>query len=155
MATKLVNGVAVEMSDAEVAALEASRVPSLADARAAAVKTIDTDADAIYRAVLGERAEEYRIAEEEARAFAMASYAGPPPASVAAWASAKGWTAQAACDDIMATADAWRSANASIRTARLAHKVRAGTAVDVAAVTTVLTSWAATLAAIRAGLGLG
>jgi hypothetical protein len=149
----------VEDPQAEVLALVPVPAPSLAaqlaTASAALVKQIDADTDALYAAVIGNRAAEYTVAEAEATAFADGGYtADPAPASVASWATAKGWTAQAAADDIIATATAWRTAQAAIRANRLLRKEQARTAADLAALTTTRAQWAGFVAAVRAQLGV-
>lgn len=126
----------------------------LAEAKAAAVLKIDADADAIYGAVQGNRIEEYRTSEVEGSAFKAANYAGTVPPSVSSWATVKGWTAQQACDDILATAAAWRGAQAAIRAARLTRKEQAKNASDLAGVTNALAAWGAFRAAVRTQLGL-
>lgn len=140
--------------DAETGATSRPPIP-LATASAALVKQIDEDTDALYAAVIGNRAAEYTAAETEATAFADGGYtADPAPASVASWATAKGWTAQAAADDIIATATAWRTAQAAIRAARLLRKEQARTAADLAALATTRAQWAGFVAAVRAQLGV-
>lgn len=119
------------------------------------MQKIDADTDALYAAVIGNRAAEYTVAEAEATAFADGGYtADPAPASVASWATAKGWTAQAAADDIIATASAWRTAQAAIRANRLLRKEQARTAADLAALATTRAQWAGFVAAIREKLGV-
>ena len=133
----------------------AAHAAQLATASAALVKQIDEDTDALYAAVIGNRAAEYTAAETEATVFADGGYtADPAPASVASWATAKGWTAQAAADDIIATATAWRTAQAAIRAARLLRKEQARTAADLAALATTRAQWAGFVAAIREQLGV-
>ncbi len=122
--------------------------------RAALIARIDADADAIYGAVLGNRAQEYTLAESEALAYQAAGYAGAAPASVQAWADAKAATAQWAADDILATAAAWRGAQAAIRANRLLRKEQARTSADSEAVAQVAAQWAGFIAAVRAQLGL-
>lgn len=97
----------------------------LAEAKASAHTSIDAAAGQIVRDVVGDRAEEYRQAEDEAKAWAAAQYAGNAPPSVASWAVASGLTPQAACDSILAQAAAWRGALQAIRAARLQLKALA------------------------------
>lgn len=154
---KMVNGVEVAMSAPEEAAFIAQRTadqPTLASRTAAALLRIDADVDAIYVATLSNRAEEYSLAETEAKAFISAGYTGTAPASVSSWATAKAWTTRQAADDIAATAAAWRNAQSAIRAARLARKEQARTAADAAALATVLAAWAGFVAAVRTQLGL-
>ena len=96
----------------------AAQAAQLATASADLVLQIDADTDAIYQQVIGNRAAEYTVAEAEALAYADAGYTGTVPASVASWATAKGWAAQAAADDIIATATAWRTNSATSRSSR-------------------------------------
>lgn len=126
----------------------------IASAKSAFIVQVDTDVDALIRAVIGERASEYERAEKEAAAFAAGGYIGTAPGSVSAWAVAKGWTSQAAADDIIATATAWRTAQAAIRANRLLRKEGARNAVDAAALATVKAQWAGFLTVIRGQLGL-
>lgn len=126
----------------------------LAAAIAATVQKIDADTDALYAAVTGNRATEYVDAEAGAVAFAAANYQGSVPDGVSSWANAKGWSAQQAADDIIATASAWRTAQAAIRAARLLRKERARTAADLAALATTRAQWAGFVAAIREQLGV-
>ena len=79
------------------------------------------------------RVVEYQVAESDALAFKAAGYAGPVPASVSVWATAKGWTAQQAADDILAAAQLWRQALIGLRQARLAGKEGVRQAADDAA----------------------
>lgn len=118
---------------------------------AALVSFIDTDVDAIYAAVQGNRGPEYALAEAEATAFKAGGYVAPAPSSVASWATAKGESAQWAADNILATAAAWRYAMGVIRNQRLAHKELARTSNDLNA---VKTSWQAFANGIRSQLGI-
>ena len=113
---------------------------------------IDGDTDAIYGAVLGSRAQEYTLAEQEAAAYTAAGHTGTVPSSVQAWATAKGWAAHTAADDILATATAWRGAQAAIRAQRLAAKEAVRNADDLAEVTAALAAWGAFATYIRGQL---
>ena len=132
-----------------IAAAEAARV--LAAARAALIRQIDADTDAIYRAVQGDRAMEYLQAEQEARQFKKDGYTGDVPDSVASWASAKGETATWATDDILTTARGWRQAQSAIRATRLTCKEQARAATDLAP---VVAQWAGFLMTVKAALGV-
>lgn len=67
-------------------------------------------------------AAEYEQAERDATAFKAAGYAGAVPGSVSVWATAKGWTARQAADDILAAAAMLRAKLLQIRAVRLAGK---------------------------------
>lgn len=135
-----------------VAALDLAAI--LASTITAATIQIDADTDSIYGAVLGNRAQEYIEAEAGAKEYVAAGYTGTVPACVQCWATAKGWTATQAADDILATATAWRSAQVQIRAQRLAAKEAVRTATNTAGVATTLTTWAGFVATIRSQLGL-
>lgn len=128
--------------------------PSFADVRAAAIRTIDADVDAIYAAVIGNRQAEYDLAEKDAQAYKAAGYTGTVPASVQAWADAKKQTAKWAADDILATSANWRTLQADIRAYRLGRKEDARNATDVAGVDAVMTTWAEYVARTRTALGV-
>lgn len=136
-------------------AFDLNAPPTLAERIKTAIAKIDQDTDAIIRDCIGERGNEYKLAEEEAKSFKAAGYpAATVPASVKSWADAKGWTAQQACDDILATAAAWLNAQTSIRTNRLARKEEARNATTAAGVDAALASWATFVAQMRTSLGV-
>ena len=132
-----------------IAAAESARV--LTAARANLIRQIDADTDAIYRAVQGDRAMEYVLAESDAKAYKSAGYTGTVPDSVASWASAKGETATWATDDILTTARGWRQAQSSIRATRLTCKERARVESDLAP---IAAAWAGFAVAIKTALGV-
>lgn len=132
-----------------IAAAESARV--LTAARANLIRQIDADTDAIYRAVQGDRAMEYVLAESDAKAYKAAGYTGTVPDSVASWASAKGQTATWATDDILTTATGWRQAQSAIRATRLTCKEQARAATDLAP---VVAQWAGFLMTVKAALGV-
>lgn len=123
-------------------------------ARLPALSTIDADTDAIYGAVLGNRAEEYTLAATEAQAYKAAGYTGTVPGSVQSWATAKSWTATQAADDILLTASQWVGAQSAIRAQRLLRKEQVRTATDAAGITAALTAWAGFVAYMRGQLGI-
>lgn len=118
------------------------------------VVAIDREVDAIYLAAMGNRGPEYTDAEQAAQAYADAGYTGTVPADVQSWASAKGWTATQAANDILAAAGQLRAAKSAIRAARLLRKEQIKAATDGAAVATSMTAWASFAAAIRTQLGV-
>jgi hypothetical protein len=132
-------------------AKDAAIAAALVSARAALLKKIDADTDAIYGAVQGNRGPEYQLAEMDAAAYKAAGYSGSVPASVQSWATAKGQTTQWAADDILTTATAWRGAQAAIRSNRLARKEAARVATDL---TTIAAQWNGFVTYIKAALGV-
>lgn len=137
------------------AAQQATDAPTLGAVQADAMRRIDADVDAVVIAVVGARVDEYSQAEAQARDYAAGGYTGDVPPYVADHAGVREWTAQAAADDILATATAWRGAQAAMRAARLARKQAVRTAADAEAVRAELVTWRGTINAIRTALGLG
>ena len=136
---------------AEQAAIALTAIPN---AKNAALLKIDADTDAIYGAILGNRAEEYTSASDHAAAYKAANYTGTVPPGVQSWAVAKSWTATKAADDILATRDAWIPAQNAIRAARLLRKEQVRAATDAAGISGVLTAWAGFVVYMRGQLGL-
>lgn len=134
--------------------IAAAPEPELADYQRAARLRIDADVDAVFADVVGNRATEYQIAKDDAIALKNAGYSGAIPASVLCWATVKGWTAQQAADDILATATNWLNAQQSMRANRLARKQEVTTATDLAGVDAALSAWATYIAGIRSQLGV-
>ena len=126
----------------------------LAGAIKTALLKIDADTDSIYGAILGNRAEEYTSASDDAAAYKAAGYTGTVPPGVQSWATAKSWTAQHAADDILATTTAWVTAQNAIRATRLARKEQIRAATDAAGISTVMTAWAGFVVYMRGQLGL-
>ena len=147
-----------DLADAAAAAEAQAAADAAQDAydlahptRKALLLKIDADTDAIYRAVQGDRAMEYVLAESDAKAYKAAGYTGTVPDSVASWASAKGQTATWAADDILTTATGWRQAQSSIRATRLACKEQARVASDM---TPITAQWSGFVVAIKTALGV-
>ena len=127
----------------------------LASGIAALLPRIDSEADAIYARVLGNRATEYAQAEAEAGAFRDAGYVGDVPHTIADWAAIKQKSSAWAADDILATAAAWRNAQMAIRGKRLACKEQARCATMQAELNAAGASWDQFCNSITAQLGLG
>ena len=139
----------------EVLNLSAEQVAaSLATLKTNAVVAIDREVDAIYQAALGNRGPEYTGAELAAQAYADAGYTGTVPADVQSWATAKGWTATAAANDILTEAAKLRTAKSAIRAARLLRKEQVRAAADGGQVTAAMVAWAGFAAAVRQQLGV-
>ena len=85
---------------------------------------IDVVADAVRAKLVGDpvRAFEYQFAEIGAKEYAAAGYTGTVPPVVQCWATAKGWTAQAAADDIIAEGAQYHGALEYLRATRLQGK---------------------------------
>lgn len=115
---------------------------------------IDSDTDAIYGAVLGNRGPEYLDAEIAAKAYKDAGYTGTVPEDVQSYATAMGWIAQQAADDILLTAANWRPAKSAIRANRLAAKEAVRDSLTISEVEAVLAWWAIFVVTIRGQLGI-
>ena len=94
---------------------------------AGAIEHIDAAGDAARVKAIGDpaRALEYQQAEQQAREYRARRYVGDVPDDVESWAEPKGWSGQQAAEDIIATADRWRTALSAIRKLRLAAKEQA------------------------------
>lgn len=138
--------------------------PTLEDHRAAFARWVDEGVDKVYADVIGNRAQEYVVAEEEARDYlaAVADRDADPdddtelfvPDSVQADVDATGRTPEAAATLIVNMADAWHAARVALRRHRLAFKSRglqAGTSQDLAG---IAEEWSVVLASIRSSLGV-
>jgi hypothetical protein len=115
---------------------------------------IDADRDTVFRAVVGDRATEYAVAADEAESFKLAGYTGTVPESVESWADVKSKSAQWATDDILATAQNWKAAQANMRRTRLTFKENVKAAATKAALDTIMTQWAGYIVALKASLGV-
>jgi hypothetical protein len=94
------------------------------------------------------RMKEYETAESQATTFKTAGYTGDVPQYVKSWQEAKGWTAQQACDDILAASARWQYALAMLRDSRLKTKEaikRCTTKVQVDAIVATFKSNLATM----------
>ncbi|MEX7554469.1 hypothetical protein [Pseudomonas monteilii] len=89
-----------------------------------AAQQIEQAADQARASVLGDplRAVEDQMAEADAKAFMVAGFDGPVPATVQAVVEASEVSPQAAAELILAESAAWRGALCEIRAARLKGK---------------------------------
>lgn len=136
--------------------------PAFEQQRAYAIQLVDAEVDAIIWAVVGNRAQEYLTAEQEARAY-LESLLGndsttdepaPVPPYVMADVNAHNRTPEEAAQAILGHAATWRAASLEMRTLRLFYKVQMGktaTAEDLAA---VQQRWATMIGAVRLQLAL-
>lgn len=123
------------------------------------ITTIDTEADIIRTKVVGDpvRAFEYQWTDSEAKAFKAANYTGDVPFAVASWATAKEWTPQQACDDILVASNQFWVAMKALRTIRLYGKerIRAAEAVnDMALAESIYQSTMQNFSGLRQQLGI-
>lgn len=142
---KYVNG-AVEWSDGI----------SLAERVEAAMLVTYSDIDKIYADCVGNRTEEYKDAETDARAFAAAGYAGDTTVNVSSFA-ARNPTGQVqtnewAAKQIIAQADAYSTAKVAMRQQRFDTQADLREAVDLAGLDLVMHNWGEFIAAMRMSL---
>ena len=129
-------------------------IPVTAEAIAAFILQIDTDADTLIRKVIGERYSQYEGAEREALSYKMAGYTGTVPPKVQAWATAKNQTATWSADSQIATAEAWRSAENALYAKRLLLKEQTRNATDATALDAIKAQWEAFMVALKLQLNV-
>ena len=128
--------------------------PRPADQRRKTAKdAIDAAAGAARRAFVSVGwgvEEEYRLAKAETDAWIAAGKpADAVPPSIAAWAQARGWTAEQAATDILQTEQLWTSMLLAIREQRLLGKAAVDDAPDSADFDAVAAPFIAALDAIK------
>ncbi len=144
------NGVALAPSQEPIVDLEALRANAMAKTYA--------DVDAVTRAAVGDRAEEYRDAEAAARAFVAAGCEGDVDESVSSYAQynptgekqSNTWAA----DQIITRADAFRAAQKTMRARRFARQSEIRLADTPEAIEAAVEAWSEFIAGIRAALGV-
>ena len=122
----------------------------LANAKTNAIRGFEYDTDNLIKEVVGERANEYLLAEEEATVFKAAGYPDlDVPNSVSSDALASGRTNTEACDLILAMAASWRKAQADLRANRLLAKAKVKAATDVSDIPLIKAAWDEFLMTLR------
>lgn len=152
--TKLVNGVAVPMTDDEVIARNAEEAAFASSILSRAAFKASNDIDSFagqvrlkyITSVPGQDAT-YLSKATQADSYKAAGYTGTVPVLVQAEADATGMTTHQAADYIIATRDAWNTIAANIERERRKGKIAVAAAVDIAGVNTAL---AAALTALQA-----
>jgi hypothetical protein len=131
---------------------------ALADRIAAAIARTYADIDAVVWDAVGNRTEEYKEAETDARSYKVAGYADPVPPSVACYAlhnpTGEERSGQWAADDIIARADAFAGAKLAMRATRFASQSAMRTAATDADLSAAVSAWNDFIASIRSQLGL-
>lgn len=122
-----------------------------------AIARIDAVCDAARLRVVGDpvRVKEYEVAESQAKDYKARGYANAVPPFVAVWQQAKhrdGWTAQQACDDILAASASWNGALAALRGLRLAAKEDVRAATGRVEIDAVLAGFVSTLSMMMEGV---
>lgn len=143
----------------EVTALPEAQVAQQLEAgKAQAIARTYTDVDRVYADAVGNRTEEYKDAEADARAFAASGYTSTPSANITSFAlrnpTGTAQTNQWAADQIIARADAFASAKLSMREQRFGHQASIREATTQADLDTAVTSWTTYISQLRTQLGL-
>lgn len=133
-------------------------VEPLSIRRAAAISKCYSDIDAIVKAAVGERAEEYKEALAEAQAFADSGYAEPAPESVVKFAQknptmqvqTNAWAAQ----QVIGRAQALADARKRMRDQRFDSQYDMRAAATGADLDAAIAAWDAFTLVIHAQLGL-
>jgi len=111
----------------------------------------EKDTDNLTKSIIGERGEEYRIAEEEAIAYKAAGYPEANiPGSISSDAIAKSYTNQEACDLILTMSINWRTAQAALRAKRLLLKEQTRTSTTFEELNTISSEWDIFIEALKA-----
>lgn len=123
----------------------------LVQRKANAVLRFEADTDDLIRQVVGERSNEYEIAEQEATAFKAAGYPEfDVPFSVSSDAVANGRTSQEACDLILLMAENWRAVQGILRSKRLMTKAQIKQITVEADADVIITEWDEFINSLRA-----
>lgn len=124
----------------------------------AAVNQTYRDVDSVYDAAIGKREPEYRDAETAARAYVVAGYAGEVDQDVSDFAinnpTGQVQTNAWAADQIIARADAFRTAQKAMRSMRFASQAEMRAAETVEQLAVAATVWDGFIASTRTQLGL-
>tara|TARA_R110000737_G_scaffold353327_1_gene404203 strand:- start:3967 stop:4689 length:723 start_codon:yes stop_codon:yes gene_type:complete len=114
------------------------------------INKFESDTDNLIKQVVGNRAQEYALAEEEAISFKAAGYpSNDVPSSISSDAIANGRTNQNACDLILQMANNWRTAQMALRSNRLLSKAQAKAAIDVPSLNIIKQTWDTFIASLK------
>ncbi len=106
------------------------------------ISQFEADTDNLIRSVIGERGNEYEIAEQEAISFKAAGYPNVNvPQSISSDAIANGYSNIIACDNILVMSTNWRALQVALRSNRLLLKAQAKNAISLVELQAVETSW--------------
>lgn len=149
------NWALVDFTADELAARAVNELPARINA---AVAKCYPDIDAIYTDAVGNRTEEYRDAESDARSFKAGGYVGVASDYVHDFAlknpTGAVQTDQWAADQIIARADAFASAKLSMRSQRFASQAAMRAAATDAELDAAVSDWNSFIATTRQNLGL-
>lgn len=152
------NGEYRDATEEEIAEIEARKIPDMDALITAAIAKTYIDVDRVYKDAIGRRATEYQEAEDAARAFAAAGYTGEVSEYVSDYAAhnvtGEAQTNQWAADQIIARADAFRTAQAAMRSQRFQRQSDMRAASTPEALAAAVAAWDGFIAALRGQLGL-
>lgn len=112
------------------------------DRKKSLIIKFESDTDNLIREIVGERSNEYEIAEQEAIIFKQAGYPeNHVPGSVSSDAIANGYSNIIACDLIITMATNWRMVQSSLRSNRLLSKANTKNALTNAELDTIESTW--------------
>jgi len=134
------------LSEKEAALLSDKKVGSLAH--------IDQINDTIVDMVIGRRDTEYLMAEKQAQAYIDANYEGDTYPYVDSWAQAKKSDQKWAADNIIETANNWRTLQSDMRAKRLKAKEGIRSASTLDAVDEIVNQWHNYIDIIKQQLGV-
>lgn len=124
----------------------------------AALAATYVDVDRVYADCVGNRTEEYKDSETDARAFAAAGYVGEPTANVSSFArrnpTGVAQTNEWAAKQIIAQADAYSAAKIAMREQRFDTQADMRACTTLADLAQVSHAWDQFIIQLRAGLGL-
>ncbi|NML62274.1 hypothetical protein HHL21_14550 [Massilia sp. RP-1-19] len=131
---------------------------ALEELKAHAIAQTYADVDSVYDAAIGRRATEYADAESAARQYVAGGYVGTASSYVADFAMDNPTGLQQtdawAADNIIARADAFRSAQLSMRSTRFVRQKGMRGAASKAELAVVVEQWNGFIASLRAQLGV-
>ena len=122
----------------------------LENAITVAIRGFESDTDNLIRSVVGERANEYLVAEEEAIAYKSAGYPDTDvPSSVSSDAIANGHSNTVACDNIIVMATNWRAMQVALRAQRLLSKAQVKAVTLVSEIAPIKATWSGFLVELK------
>jgi hypothetical protein len=158
MTQVLDNGVVRDATPEEEAEIAARSVVNLDALKTAAIAATYADVDKVYADAVGNRTEEYKDAETDARAYAAAGYTGTVSDYVHDYAlhnpTGTTQTDQWAADQIIARADAFAQAKLSMRSQRFTSQATMRVAATQDDLSTAIAAWNNFIASLRTQLGL-
>lgn len=106
------------------------------------ISKLEKDTNEFIKTLIGEKSNEYEIAEKEAIAYKEAGYPeNNVPLSIKSDAIANGHSNTVACDLILTMANNWRTTQSSLRANRLLAKANAKKALTIDELNSIVSTW--------------